>query len=238
MIRILVSVRDVDEALQAAGFGVDYLDLKEPAAGALGGLDIAQIRDILAVVRPRHPRLMISATIGDFPATELTAIEHAIREVADAGVDLVKVGVPGQGGAAADALLGRLALRGRPIVPVLIADDGIDDGLFATACTLPFPALMVDTQAKLGGSLVERMGPARLARLIATARAHGKPFGLAGALQLRDLPVLRELKPAFAGFRSAVCEGERSGSLVPARLKAVRDGLAPDRTAFCEAIAE
>src|SRR5690606_26130709 len=99
------------------------------------------------------------------------------REVAAAGIDLVKVGVPGQGGAAADALLGRLALCGRPIVPVLIADDGIDERLFAAACTLPFPALMVDTQAKLGGSLVERMGSARLARLVATARAHGKPFG-------------------------------------------------------------
>lgn len=238
MIRMLVSVRSVEEALQAAGFGVDYLDLKEPAAGALGGLDTARIKDILAAVRPRHPSLMISATIGDLQAIELTAIEHAIREVADAGVDLVKVGVPGQGGAAADALLGRLALCGRPIVPVLIADDGIDEGLFAAACTLPFPALMVDTQAKLGGSLVERMGSARLARLVATARAHGKPFGLAGALQLRDLPTLRELKPAFAGFRSAVCEGPRSGSLVPARLKAVRDGLAAERTAFCEAIAE
>jgi len=238
VIRMLVSVRNVNEALQAAGFGVDYLDLKEPAAGALGGLDPERIRDILTAVRPRHPRLMISATIGDRPATELTAIEHAIREVADAGVDLVKVGVPGQGGDAADALLRRLALCGRPIVPVLIADDGIDDDLFAAACTLTFPALMVDTQAKFGGSLVERMGPARLARLVTTARAHGKPFGLAGALQLRDLPALCELKPAFAGFRSAVCEGARSGSLVPARLKAVRDGLAAERTAICETIAD
>jgi uncharacterized protein (UPF0264 family) len=238
MIRMLVSVRTVEEALQAASFGVDYLDLKEPAAGALGGLDTAQIRDIVTTVRPRHPRLMISATIGDLPATGLTTIEHAIREVADAGVDLVKVGVPGQGGEAADALLGRLALCGRPIVPVLIADDGIDDALFATACALPFPALMIDTQAKLGGSLIECMGHARLARLVATARAHGKPFGLAGALQLRDLPALRELRPAFAGFRSAVCEGSRAGNLVAARLKAVREGLGVERIAACEAIVE
>lgn len=238
MIRMLVSVRNVDEALAAAAFGVDYLDLKDPGSGALGGLDIGTIREILAAVRPRHPRLMISATIGDLPATDLDAIDHAIRDVVSAGVDLVKVGVPGQGGPAADHLLKHLALCGRPIVPVLIADHGVDDALFAQACALPFPALMVDTQDKLNGSLIDHLGQPSLARLVTSARAQGKPFGLAGALQRRDLPELRELKPNFAGFRSAVCDGARSGTLSVERLQAVRDGLAAQRSSACAALAE
>lgn len=35
--RMLVSVRDVAEAQEALRAGVDFIDLKEPAAGALGG---------------------------------------------------------------------------------------------------------------------------------------------------------------------------------------------------------
>ena len=38
MTRLLVSVRSVDEALVAAAGGADFIDLKEPSQGALGGL--------------------------------------------------------------------------------------------------------------------------------------------------------------------------------------------------------
>jgi hypothetical protein len=38
MMKMLVSVRDIDEALAAAQAGADFIDLKDPAAGALGGL--------------------------------------------------------------------------------------------------------------------------------------------------------------------------------------------------------
>ena len=37
MTRLLVSVKNLPEARRAAAVGVDYLDLKDPAAGALGG---------------------------------------------------------------------------------------------------------------------------------------------------------------------------------------------------------
>ena len=44
---------------------------------------------------------------------------------------------------------------------------------------------------------------------------------LAGALQLADWPALRALNPDFAGFRSAVCAGDRAGALDPTRLDAL-----------------
>jgi uncharacterized protein (UPF0264 family) len=46
--------------------------------------------------------------------------------------------------------------------------------------------------------------------------------GLAGALRLSDLPRLRSLAPDFAGFRSAVCRGDRGGELDPALLRALK----------------
>ena len=65
--RLLVSVRSPDEALLAARHGADLIDLKEPGAGALGGLPLATIRAIVAALRAEGVALPTSATIGDVP---------------------------------------------------------------------------------------------------------------------------------------------------------------------------
>ena len=63
--KLLVSVRNVEEALLAADGGADFIDLKEPGRGALGGLPIATIREIAGALRRHGSGLDISATIGD-----------------------------------------------------------------------------------------------------------------------------------------------------------------------------
>lgn len=221
MTALLVSVRDLAEARTAAACDIDFLDLKDPAAGALGGLPPATIGAIVAAVRATRPQLRISATIGDLPAGELDVIDAAIAAVAACGVDFVKVGVPGQGGGVARALLQRLGASAHAIVPVLIADAGVDEALFRAACAHAFPALMLDTQQKRGGSLFERVAEPALRSLTGIARAAAMPLGFAGALRLDDVPRLRALQPSFAGFRSAVCEGARSSALDAAKLRAL-----------------
>jgi len=65
------------------------------------------------------------------------------------------------------------------------------------------------------------MGSAELRHFLQAVRAAGAMAGLAGALRLRHLPALRELAPDFAGFRSAVCEGDRRAALDAQRLRAL-----------------
>ena len=265
--RMLVSVRDVAEAQEALRAGVDFIDLKEPAAGALGGLALPVIREVVAALRagegagalvsssaedacalavrgaagvieradqaatrtaqagaPAHAP-MISATIGDLPPDALKRILERARAVGACGVDLVKVGVPGRG-AAACAVLEALAALPLAIVPVLIADDGLDTAVIDAACAPAFAAVMADTQAKRAGSLLELLGVEVLAAFIDRAHTAGRMVGLAGALRLADLPQLARLGPDFAGFRSAVCDGSREGRLDPGRLEALRAAVA------------
>lgn len=244
--RLLVSVRDVAEAREALRAGVDFIDLKEPAAGALGGLALAVIREVVAALRAgdsaqdaaRSQAPMISATIGDLAPDALEAILARVQAVGACGVDLVKVGVPGRGKAAC-ALLEALAALPLAIVPVLIADDGLDAAVIDAACAPAFAAVMADTQAKGAGSLPELLGADALAAFIDRAHAAGRLVGLAGALRLADLPDLVRLGPDFAGFRSAVCDGSRAGRLDPGRLEALRvamgmaaEGAAAEVTAF------
>lgn len=248
--RLLVSVRNLGEARLAARAGVDFIDLKDPAAGALGALPPARIAEIVAALRApqagRPPAL--SATTGDLPSDALDAILAQVSAVAATGVDYVKVGI--DGAPASRRLLGALAACDAPVVPVLLADHGIDASLVHEALALEsFAALMLDTADKGAGSLLERLPEAALAAFITTVRqARGGSVGanvfsgasprsratvraplmsgLAGALRLADLPALRRLQPDFAGFRSAVCGTGRAGPLDPARLAALCDPAA------------
>jgi len=226
-LRALVSVRDLAEARLVARAGLDLIDLKEPAQGALGGLAVADIAAIVAVLRREAPGTPVSATIGDWPAEAIAVIERQVRRVEATGVDVVKVGIePGPAAAELVDALGALRRGGCPLVPVLLADGPIDDALFERLLRQDFAAVMLDTADKRGGTLLQRHPPERLAALIARLRERGALSGLAGALRLSDLPTLHRLAPDFAGFRSAVCAGERSGRLDADRLAALLSGLA------------
>ena len=221
--RMLVSVRDVPEALVAAQGGADFIDLKEPRDGALGGLAVATIAEVVRALREQGRRLPISATIGDLPMTDLDAILARVDAVAACGVDYVKVGI--ERTAQARAVLDALAGTGHAVVPVFIADRGLDFEQIEHACALKFPALMVDTADKLAGSLFDAMSGAELRRFVGIVRTSGALVGLAGALRPLQLASLQALAPDFAGFRSAVCVGDRSGQLDPERLRALAAAL-------------
>ena len=60
MTGVLASVRSVEEAALVLAAGADFIDLKEPSAGALGALAPETIRAVVAHVAGRRS---VSATI-------------------------------------------------------------------------------------------------------------------------------------------------------------------------------
>lgn len=227
MVRLLVSVRDLEEALAAAAAGADFIDLKEPADGALGAVAPARIARIVSTLRVRHPGVRISATVGDLPARAAGEIVERVRRVASCGVDYVKVGVWPAAPVTMRALLDALVLDGPGVVPVLVADRGLDAALVQHALVRgAFPALMVDTADKAGGSLLQRVPLDALAGFVAAVRGRGMLVGLAGSLRADDAPALLALAPDFAGFRGAVTRGGRAGALDPVLVRRLRRRLA------------
>lgn len=217
--KLLVSVRSVEEALLAAVGGADFIDLKEPGQGALGGLPTETIRAIVSALRLQGSGLAISATIGDVPMHDMARIAARVEAVGACGVDYVKVGIERR--PQARAVLDALAVSGWPVVPVFIADEGLDAADVEHACVLGFAGVMADTQDKKAGSLFDAMTMDALHRFVAGVRASGSMVGLAGALRAMHEPLLRALGPDFAGFRTAVCAGDRASALDPGRLRAL-----------------
>ncbi|SAL87454.1 hypothetical protein AWB74_08120 [Caballeronia arvi] len=219
MTALLASVRSADEAFDAAHAGADLIDLKEPSAGALGGVAIEDIARIVRELRARYAVRPISATIGDFPNDALDEITSRVLDVAATGVDYVKVGV--SPGAGASACLQHLAGLPAAVVPVLLSDDGIDRELFALAARLGFVGIVFDTANKNGRTLFDCVDVGDLVYCVADARARGTMTAVAGSLGWGDLDSIRMVAPDIAGFRGALCDGPhgRMGRLDPVRVE-------------------
>jgi uncharacterized protein (UPF0264 family) len=219
MTALLASVRSADEAFDAASAGAELIDLKEPHAGALGGVALQDIANIVRALRAQYAVRPISATIGDLPNDALDEMTRRMLDVAATGVDYVKVGVaPGPG--AADCLR-HLAGLPAAVVPVLLSDEGVDGELAALAARLGFVGMVFDTANKNGRTLFDCVDVATLGRCIAEARSSGTMTALAGSLGWSDLDKIRALAPDIAGFRGALCDERegRTGRLDPLRVR-------------------
>lgn len=218
----LASVTNAPEACDAFAAGADVIDCKDPAAGALGRLDLDEIGRIVAAVSALAP---VSATIGDDFASPAEAV-RAAEEVAATGVAIVKCGFFGgpHDAALVEALsgadLGRAHLFG-----VLMADRVCDYSLVSHLAKAGFIGVMLDTAGKDSGSLPQIVDRGRLEAFLSIARAYRLAAGLAGSLRETDIPSLVSLSPDLLGFRGALCAKGRTGALDEARVRAVRRAL-------------
>jgi len=204
MSRILASVTDIEEALIAIECEADIIDLKNPAAGALGALPLATVRGIVERVASRKT---VSATIGDLPMHPELVVS-AVREMAATGVDIVKIGFfGGAGHAECIEALQPLAAQGISLVAVLFADGRPDLRLIPRLARAGFHGVMLDTAFKNGKRLRHHMDDAALEGFVTESRELGLLTGLAGSLSVDDLYGLLPLQADYLGFRGALCGG-------------------------------
>ena len=222
MTRMLASVANLAEAQLIAREQVDFIDLKEPARGALGGLPPDAVRHIIATLKQDGCCACFSATIGDLPLLPRQVIP-AVTAMARTGVDYVKIGLfPGGD---ADGVIGGLEplmAAGTRLIAVLFGEDPLETGLIQRLDAAGFSGVMLDTRNKQRGSLTQQVSPARLQTFMTTARTTGLLVGLAGSLTPADLPQLLALKPDYLGFRGALCRGARTSALEPERVSRIR----------------
>jgi uncharacterized protein (UPF0264 family) len=214
--RLLVSVRNADEADLATGAGADLVDAKDPERGALGALPAATVRAIVAQV---GGRTLASAVAGE---PDRAALVPAIAAMAATGIDVVKVAV-GDAVSADDLARAAEAASGR-LIAVLFAEAGDAAALVPRLRRAGFLGAMIDTAGKDGRRLTDHLSLPALAAFTRACRDHGLVSGLAGSLALSDIAILAPLGPHYLGFRGGLCgAGDRRQALDPVRVaEAVR----------------
>jgi uncharacterized protein (UPF0264 family) len=202
MTRLLTSVRSVAEARLVVAGGSDWVDVKDPRAGALGAARTTTVRSIVAFVAGRVP---VSATIGDV-WEEPHLLPIRVGRMADCGVDFVKVGVMAQ--RVDTATLNALcAVREHAVICVCAAEfpPAADDIAQLAHCGVR--GVMLDTFDKTSARLPELLTMSELTDFIDAARAQRLLVGLAGRLRAVDIATLAALDADYLGFRGALCAG-------------------------------
>jgi (5-formylfuran-3-yl)methyl phosphate synthase len=232
--RLLLSVRDVAEASEAAGAGAHILDVKDPAAGALGRPPAGVVRAIRAVVPEALP---ISVALGDGPFEPREAAAAAV-EAAEEGAAFVKVGLRDTLAANAAVTL-RVVRAALPASTRLIVAGFADSARAGSPAASDLPALtevvgaegcLLDTAIKDGCGLYHWLDDTALASFVDACRTRRLLCALAGSLTLADLSRLARADPDIVGVRGAACEGDRVRGAVRARrvreLRGALDALA------------
>lgn len=240
MTRLLVSVRNAAEAVEAMAGGADLIDMKEPRRGPLGRVDELTQRRILQVVGQSRP---LSMALG-----ELGAAPIHLQPSGAASVRYVKVGLAGW--ASRDWQCALLALnqefrmhhRGTSLVPVAYADHHQADAphpdkVLEFAVANGFGAWMVDTFVKDGTGLRAWCPPQRLKHWAMICQRAQLVWAVAGSLQLEDVGFLRDLGPTWVAVRGAVCDQGRHGMLSRHRVTTWVNRLSQDSPSPATAIA-
>lgn len=228
MTQLLVSVSNIDEAKIALASGVDIIDLKCPARGALGALDIDVVVEIVKYINMQQGCKLITTTLGDLPMQPELLVKH-VNLVADTKVDVIKIGFfntadkPLETYRACLETLQTITAQGTKLVAVLFAEYAYPTEIINMICSAGFYGVMIDTAHKNSTTFLDHYSYQEISDLVAAVKKQHLQFGLAGSLQLQHIQAVKKLNPDYIGFRGGLCfDSERKNSLDADKVNAAR----------------
>ncbi|MBS7625964.1 (5-formylfuran-3-yl)methyl phosphate synthase [Candidatus Bathyarchaeota archaeon] len=213
--KLLVSVRDLDEAFNALRGGAQIIDVKNPEEGSLGAHHPTVIRKISEVVSGKAE---ISATLGDLPNLPGTASLAALG-AAVSGARYVKVGLFGvKTRSEAEVMLRAVCMAVRDYDVKVIAAGYADYSNFGCVNPLELPmaayqagadGVMIDVKRKSPSrKLFEYFGDAELQKYVEEAHRINLMVALAGSLDIGDAGRVYSLGADIMGIRRGACRDD------------------------------
>ncbi len=234
--RLLVSVRDAEDAAAAVAGGAEIIDAKDPASASSIGAVRPAILDAIRDAVPSTIRL--SAALGDVRTRD--EVERAFAAIR-VPLAYVKLGFRGLADTADVALLLREAVRCAgelPSRPAVIGVGYADAARLGAVSPLDLPALLyqcgadgllIDTAHKDGGSTFQVSAPLVLDLISARCEAEELTLAVGGGLGLDDVDRASAFGATIFGVRGAVCEGGRNGPVRQDRVRALAQAIRQER---------
>lgn len=231
--RLLVSVRDAEEARAALAGGADIVDAKEPALGPLAPVSPPMLQSICAAV---PVTVALSVALGDAQPGGLQAVVASVAPLRRRAALYFKAAVispaPEEAGDGITAAC--RMLEGRPDRPRLVVARYVDrpsdaadlSRWIAVSAAAGARGLLLDTSRKDGPGLFGSVEPQSMAELREQATRHGIWLAVAGGVTITNLAQVAVVRPDVLGVRGAVCQGTRTGTLSAALVVQLRDALA------------
>ena len=216
---LMVSVQNLNEAIEALHGGADIVDVKnlqEALVGSAHPLTVKAVRD--SIPMDRHA----SVTLGVVP-NQAGTVAMAVYAAGILDATSVKVGfMKAEYNEAVEVLLEcREALNGfdTKLIGSLFADNPLYDGLDAShmvnlAEDSKCDGWLIDTLTKDGRNLFDFIPESELRDMVLSGKKSGMSTALSGHLKMSDLDELARINPDIVGVRGAVCQkGERDAAV-------------------------
>lgn len=231
MSRLLVSVRNSQEASIARRAGVSIIDVKEPHKGSLGA---ASIETIQRVAEQCDESTKLSVALGEL--VDLSESIDFINSVPR--LDFVKLGLSKTTKLNWRQTWLRTMSVIRPSIGrvlVAYADASVAESppvseLLEFGIEQQVPTFLVDTFSKTNGNLFSHLSFAFIAKLTHDAAAAGIDVAIAGSIDEAAIARLTSLSPAIIAVRGAVCRGGRTGEIDYDMIKSLQASLAHAHT--------
>lgn len=221
--KLLVSVRDSQEARTAQQAGADVIDIKEPSRGSLGAADSATVSSVLQALDGHVP---VSVALGELVEQNNCRLPP--------GVTFFKIGLAGCGHSSDwqskwhRALQLQQSTDNSPPQSVavvyadwLAADAPHPDAVLQTAVGIGCSGLLIDTWEKSRGNLFDHWPLEQLQSFLDRARLQLGFVALAGSLAGTTLRQAAELMPDLIAVRGAACDSGRNGSISADRVRQI-----------------
>jgi len=243
--KLLVSVRDVEEARIALEAGVDLIDMKEPTKGALGAVEAAEAKRIADLCgRSRKPLSMALGELQDDVPSALEGnvpfplLDDPLPAVPDE-VSFVKIGLAGCARRARWRaqlqLLRRSFDPNTGFVAVVYADgDAVAapaaEAIVAEAIKLEARGVLVDTAVKDGRTVFDHWSPMQVRRFVEEVQSLGMLAVVGGGLTLTTIPQVVLSGADYVAVRGAACATDRTSKIDADRIRAIRQLLPRETT--------
>ncbi|GJM05979.1 MAG: hypothetical protein DHS20C09_19750 [marine bacterium B5-7] len=228
MTGMLASVTSIKEAQLVHKHGVDIIDLKNPAQGALGALETYLVAEIVKSIS--GTTTLTSATVGDIEPNDPSLFGRIVN-MANTGVDYVKVGLFND---IANELfvevLNKASEQNIKVIVVLFAENFTSLASLKILLGSGISGVMLDTKNKIDKSLLSLLSTHELYRFVQLAQSHGLITGLAGSLRYEDINSLLGVEADYLGFRGALCsENDRVRSIEVKNIVKIRSAITEQR---------
>ncbi len=212
---LMVSVQDVEEALEAERGGADVVDVKNLQEAVVGSGHPNVVHQVRSRIAPENH---VSVTLGVVPSQPGT-VAMAAYAAAALNATSVKVGFCNTDYETARETLIQsreaMAATNTKLIGSLFADNHLYGGL-DPKCMVQLAregqcdGFLIDTLTKDGRNLFDFIPENELKEMVFQGKQLGLSTALSGHLRIDDLDELARVNPDIVGVRGAVCgDGDR-----------------------------